>query len=215
MEREASELSNFISSYWNYYLELEEAFKQTQKYVAFDKHNDKTYSVEYLKLIQAVCSEIDVVAKEIARHFDQSFDEIKKPTIIHWGYFIANNIPQITEVQVYLDRNYVVRPWEKFGYKQYSDKNGNIRYRLRSDCKSPSWWSDYNKLKHERTSRNSDGQINFEKANLKNMVLSLAALFSLESIYIGMIHTDFGPRIEESSVFDMQYDDSSEPVGDR
>ena len=70
-------------------------------------------------------------------------------------------------------------------------------------------------MKHERTSRNSDGQINFEKANLKNMVLSLAALFSLESIYIGMIHTDFGPRIEESSVFDMQYDDSSEPVGDR
>ena len=55
MEKELSEISKFVESYWNYYLELEDAFKQTQKYVAFDRHNDHTYSVEYLKMIQTVC----------------------------------------------------------------------------------------------------------------------------------------------------------------
>ena len=53
----------FKKSYWNYFLELEEEFLLTQKYVTFDKLNFNTFSAEYIKLIQAVCSEIDVVAK--------------------------------------------------------------------------------------------------------------------------------------------------------
>ena len=51
MAKGLSEISKFVASYWNYYLELEEAFKQTQKYVAFDRHNDRTYSVEYLNCL--------------------------------------------------------------------------------------------------------------------------------------------------------------------
>ena len=51
----------FVKSYWNYYLELEEQFISTKKFVEFDVSNSTTYSVEYLKLFQAVCSEIDVV----------------------------------------------------------------------------------------------------------------------------------------------------------
>ena len=112
MAKELSETSTFISSYWNYYLELEEAFKQTQKYVAFDRHNDRTYSVEYLKLIQAVCSEIDVVAKEIAVHFDPGFHKISRPNISHWGYVIVNNMPQITKACVFLTNGYEVTPWK-------------------------------------------------------------------------------------------------------
>lgn len=207
MEKDLSEISKFVESYWNYYLELEDAFKQTQKYVAFDRHNDHTYSVEYLKLIQTVCSEIDVVAKSIARHFDSNFGSIKNPSISCWGYFITKHIPQITKAQVYFNENYVVEPWDKFGYESFVDKKGAKRYRLLSGCKSPTWWSDYNKIKHERTSRDPEGQINFEKANLKNMVLSLSALFSLEWIYMWMIHTDFGPNIQESKIFDLRIGD--------
>lgn len=207
MEKELSEISRFVESYWNYYLELEDAFKQTQKYVAFDRHNDHTYSVEYLKIIQTVCSEIDVVAKSIARHFDPDFGSIKNPSISCWGYFITKYVPQITKAQVYFGENYVVEPWDKFGYEPYIDKKGARRYRLLPGCKSPTWWSDYNKIKHERTSRDPEGQINFEKANLKNMVLSLAALFSLEWIYMWMIYPDFGPDIEESKIFDLRIGD--------
>ena len=216
MAKELSEISKFVASYWNYYLELEEAFKQTQKYVAFDRHNDRTYSVEYLKLIQAVCSEIDVVAKEIAEHFDPNFSTIQRPNITHWGYVIINNMPQITKSRVFFTNGYVVKPWDKFGYTQYPDKNGNVRYKLLPNCNTPSWWSDYNKMKHQRTSRNSDGEINFVKANLKNMVLSLAALFSLEALYMDIITPEIGPdcNIEENQLFELTCSDSIEFIGD-
>lgn len=214
MAEEISEISKFVSSYWNYYLELEEAFKQTQKYVAFDRHNDRTYSVEYLKLIQAVCSEIDVVAKEIAEHFEPNFYKIQRPNISHWGYVITNNMPQIAKARICFTNGYVVKPWDKFGYTQYLDINRKIRYKLLPNCSTPSWWSDYNKMKHQRTSRNSDGEINFVKANLKNMVLSLAALYSLEWIYMWIIHTEFGPEILESNVFELTVCDSVEHIGD-
>jgi hypothetical protein len=210
MAKELSDISKFVVSYWNYYLELEEAFKQTHKYVAFDKHNERTYSVEYLKLIQAVCSEIDVVAKEISQHFDPGFCVIKRPNISHWGYVIINNMPQITKVCVSFTSDYVVRPWEKFGYTKYIDKNGSTRYKLLPDCTQPSWWNDYNKMKHQRTSRSSDGEINFIRANLKNMVLSLAALFSMEMLYMDIITPEIGSDcyIEESQLFTITCCDS-------
>lgn len=216
MAEERSEISKFVSSYWNYYLELEAAFKQTQKYVAFDRYNDRTYSVEFLKLIQAVCSEIDVVAKEIAEHFDPNFSAIQRPNIAHWGYVIINNMPQITQARICFTNGYVVKPWDKFGYTQYTDKNGNVRYKLLSNCSTPSWWSDYNKMKHQRTSRSSDGEINFVKANLKNMVLSLAALFSLETLYMDIITPEIGPdcNIEESQLFGFSCSDYIEFIGD-
>ena len=216
MAEELSEISKFVSSYWNYYLELEEAFKQTQKYVAFDRYNDRTYSVEYLKLIQAVCSEIDVVAKEIAEHFNPNFSTIQRPNIAHWGYVITNNMPQITKARVFFTNGYVVKPWDKFGYTQYPDKNGNVRYKLLPNCNTPSWWSDYNKMKRQRTSRSSDGEINFVKANLKNMVLSLAALFSLETLYMDIITPEIGPdcNIEENQLFGLTCSDSIEFIGD-
>lgn len=208
MAEELSEISKFVSSYWNYYLELEEAFKQTQKYVALDRHNDCTYSVEYLRQIQAVCSEIDVVAKDVAEHFEPGFSKSKSQYIGHWGCVICNNMPELTKTRVYFSEDYVVEPWENFGYMKYYDKKGVMRYKLLPGCNTPSWWSDYNKIKHKRTSTSEDGEINFVKANFKNMVLSLAALFSLEWCYMSKIPSDFGPYIEESKVFSLTPYDS-------
>lgn len=208
MAEELSKIYNFVSSYWNYYLELEEAFRQTQKYVAFDRHNDRTYSAEYLKLIQAVCSEIDVVAKDVAEYFEPDFSKSKSQHIGHWGYVISNNMPEITKTRVCFSEAYVVKPWENFGYMKYYDNKGVVRYKLLPDRNTPSWWSDYNKIKHKRTSRSKDGEINFVKANLKNMVLSLAALFLLEWCYMSKIPSDFGSYIEESKVFSLTPCDS-------
>ena len=59
MARELSEISKFVSSYWNYYVELEEAFRQTQKYVAFDK-NPYLHSVANLRYNQASNRSIEV-----------------------------------------------------------------------------------------------------------------------------------------------------------
>jgi hypothetical protein len=65
-------------------------------------------------------------------------------------------------------------------------------------------------MKHQRTSRSSDGEINFIRANLKNMVLSLAALFSMEMLYMDIITPEIGPDcyIEESQLFTITCCDS-------
>lgn len=55
--------NDFYKHYWNYYLTLEQDFINTEDYAAIDTINEHTYSNQYLKLYQAICSEIDVVAK--------------------------------------------------------------------------------------------------------------------------------------------------------
>ena len=78
---EENKVNIFIKSYWNYYLELEDQFIATKKFVEFDASNSATYSVEYLKLFQAVCSEIDVVAKILAEEYNPSFKKIDNKNI--------------------------------------------------------------------------------------------------------------------------------------
>lgn len=76
---------NFQRSHWNYYLELEERMEATKKYVEFDLYNSKSYSSTYLMLMQAVCSESDVVGKEIASHLATDFQKDKgNKTINRW-----------------------------------------------------------------------------------------------------------------------------------
>ena len=203
MDRNTSEISIFVKSYWNYFLELEEEFKQTQKYVSFDKYNGKTYSVEYLKLIQAVCSEIDVVAKAIAEHFDPQFHTIKHPNISHWGYVISTHMPELSNFSVRFNNDFEITPWAKFGYDRYRNQNGELRYKLADGCKSLGWWKDYNSMKHARTTFGSNGTMNFTHASLKNMILSYAALYALETLYMNEITPEEGPdcSIEESQLF--------------
>ena len=189
----------------DYFLELEDEFKKTQKYVAFDKTNKRTYSVEYLKLIQAVCSEIDVVGKEIATYFDPNFANEKKPNIQKWGYTLHKHFPAFISHLISFNKNdCVLQPWKKFGYECVPNKKGAIRYRLISGCETPSWWKDYNQIKHKRTSLTEDGDISFTLANLNNMVLCYSALFSLEISFIEHLSNQPGNidyNIFESSLF--------------
>lgn len=171
----------FKKSYWSYYLELEEQFLQTQKYVTFDRLNFNTFSVEYIKLIQAVCSEIDVAAKEIAIYFAPDFEKENNPNIQRWGVILQENLPQILTCSVVFNEEVRVSPWKDFGYEKYMAKDGSIRYRLLPGCKTPCWWKDYNDIKHKRTFAGDSGNANYTKANLKNMILAYAALFTLES----------------------------------
>ncbi len=55
---------------------------------------------------------------------------------------------------------------------------------MADNSKSPFWWNDYNFVKHARTSRDDSGVLNFSKANLKNVVYSLSALYLLERLYM-------------------------------
>ena len=181
----SQELFNrFMRSYWDYYLELEDQFLKTKKYVAFDIYNKNTYSIEFLKLMQAVCSEIDVVAKEIASALEPSFKIDNSTNIQKWGYVLQNKLPQILSSEVVFNHDIRVTPWTNWIYEQYRDKNNALRYRLKGNAKTPSWWRDYNAAKHRRTEIRGDGYTNFTKANFLNLINCYAALYILENEYV-------------------------------
>lgn len=157
----------FVKSYWNYYLELEDQFIATKKFVEFDVSNFTTYSVEYLKLFQAVCSEIDVVAKILAEEYDAAFKKLENKNIQKWGYYLQLAYPCLETISVLFNNVFSLYPWQNWKYEKYTDKNGALRYRLLRGKETPFWWTAYNKVKHERTSHFKDGKANYSRANQK------------------------------------------------
>ena len=203
-----SKLSIFVRSYWDYYLELEEQFSQTKKYIAFDIYNKDAYSVEFLKLLQAVCSEIDVVAKEIASALDPSFKVDSSTNIQKWGYVLQNKLPKILTAEVVFNHDIRVTPWKNWMYEQYRDKNNALRYRRKGNSKTPSWWVAYTDVKHQRTRVTDNGQINYTKANLINLINSFAALYILETEYLATLYGEQEPvdGIGKSALFQFYFE---------
>ena len=207
-----SKLSLFVRSYWDYYLELEDQLVKTKKYIAFDIYNKNSYSVEFLKLMQAVCSEIDVVAKEIASALDPSFKIDSSTNIQKWGYVLQNKLPNILKTEVVFNHDIRVSPWKNWIYEQYRDKNNSLRYRLKGKSETPKWWKAYTDIKHQRTRISDSGQTNYTKANLINLINCYAALYILETEYLNTLYGDQEPvnGIDSSKLFQYyfeQFDD--------
>lgn len=178
----------FVKSYWNYYLELEQQFFDIRRYVDFSSKNNNTFSMEFLKLLQAVCSEIDVVAKVIDSYIDSTF---KGNRINEWGYPLQQQFPEIRFIKAIFNDDYDIQPWKYWEYikvEQEIKKGENkgkkrIVIKLKDGCKNPEWWTAYNKSKHERTSPYNNSNINYNRANLKNVVNAFGALFILETVF--------------------------------
>lgn len=163
----------------------------TKKYVEYDEDNFKTYSSTYLMLMQAVCSEIDVVGKEIASHYSNVFaqEDGNKP-INRWWYEIQDKLVD-TIRSVKFANAFDVNPWENYRVvRTVSQRNSNGRvinvtnYNLQPKTNgttyaTPKWWNAYNKVKHKRVQSDSDG-VNYKKANLQNLSNAFAALYLLE-----------------------------------
>lgn len=216
MEDKEKQLAHFVSSYWDYFLDLENEFASTQKYVAFDMCNKDTYSIEYLKLFQAVCSEIDVLGKEVLYHFEPKFKVDGMVAIRHWGYGITQHMRNSLDTSVVFAKKISVAPWAKFGYERYkvTDKNGHIsiRYRMEDGCVQPKWWREYNQVKHARTSCGDDGRVNYQRANFENLIQAFAALYILEQSYMGVLMQEAGMYYptRESHLFEIEYIDPDE-----
>ena len=192
-------LRQFVRSYWNYFLELEEQLISTKRFVDFDKANNKTFSIEYLKLLQASCSEIDVVAKIMAESINPEFRKFENKNIQKWGYEILTEFPMLTSVEVCFNNDYTLIPWANWGYEKYNDTKGRTRYKLLKGCETPSWWTAYNKVKHERTSVYDSGQTNYVRANLDNLVAAMSALFILENVFLESLTKNDTTLIAEQS----------------
>lgn len=174
MERE-----EFLSKYWNYYLMLEDDFYKTTRFVELDPRNYNTYSVEYAKQYQSICAELDGLCKTICTYYNQSS---------------CNNIKQYAKI--------ILKKYTNISSKKIKVLKNSIElqpfkeWRIDPEYKSPSWWSEYNKVKHNRID-------NFEKANLLNVINALSGLFLLNMYYAKEFGTKDIPDVpdEPSKLF--------------
>lgn len=184
IKKEIEQFTQFEKKYWLYFLELEEQFLTTKRYVSFDKANFKTFSVEYLKLFEAVCSEIDVVGRVIAHKIDSNFN-IQNANIQKWWFTIQDWYHEDKLEPIKIQEELQFSPWSGFNTEQFINKQGSICYRLTNKAKMPYWWISYNKVKHNRTLDDPKTQEQFfHRANLENVCYAFSGLYLLEKRYL-------------------------------
>ena len=139
-----------IYNYWQYFLCLCDDFSKTTRYV--EPGQNDVYSFEYAKLITLICSEIENICKLICKEIDSNQNPEK---IYKYANIILNKYPKLPQMYISFSRaNITISPWENW------------------DKKTPIWWKNYQDIKHNRHN-------NFEKANYKNTLYSLGALYVL------------------------------------
>ena len=180
-------MDEFVNKYWKYYLEIENQLLEIQKYVEFDKRNHNTYSVEFLKLFQLICGEIDCCAKVISLYGNSSVKVTNYMSIKNWGYEIQQMFPDISLQKVIFNQDYGISPWKNWKYIKGISKDGKKIIKLEGNSKTPYWWTKYQKVKHYRMKLN-DHDVNYQNANLKNTIVALAGLFILERSFIEYLY---------------------------
>mgnify|MGYP004522084221 CR=1 FL=1 len=165
----------FCRLHWSYYLVLEKDLLDTERYISFDlgdnylydSHaitdlgNSNTFSNEFVKQYQAICSEVDVILKSICKEL---------------GNTTADSMPNYTDL--------VLNHWNTLSNQRVKMNAIELQpfknWKPNPAYNSPDWWSPYNRVKHERLE-------NFRKANLKNVTNALAGLYILESYLVKLI----------------------------
>jgi len=140
--------------HWQYLETLDNDMDTISRYVDFTSDNFETYSIEFVRLILAFCSEIDVVAKILCEKISPSS---KATSINQYRLIITKKYPKFHTLEIEIPKhNIQLKPWAEWG----------------EDNKNPSWWSSYNKVKHNRDRA-------YKQANLINTLNALSALFAL------------------------------------
>ena len=70
-----------------------------------------------------------------------------------------------------------------------------------TETESDNWWKDYNLVKHNRSESNSGGKYNYEKANLKNTMTALSALYLVCYLFDSYISGSDAELIPDSRLF--------------
>ncbi|NLA33845.1 MAG: hypothetical protein GX861_03185 [Tenericutes bacterium] len=110
--------------YWSYYLNLERSVLDLERYVTFDKTNFECFSIEFIKIYQVICSEIDVVLKLITNKINM--EEYKKYLLKKPEYI------KIKQSKVVLESNKDIKL---------------CPFVLLEEGKNLSWWGNYNDVK--------------------------------------------------------------------
>lgn len=176
-------VKEFFETYWRYYLLLEKDLLSTKRYLEIDEYNGKAYSTEYSKQYQAIGSEIDVFCKVFCKVIDNSFNGDK---IQHHCKIITDNLVGFADTEIFV-KGWCKKicPWEDWNYKVQTNKKGVQKL----SSNNPKWWTLYNKVKHQRTTKlSSYNNIHFYKyANQENVINALGALYILEMACLELI----------------------------
>ncbi len=175
----------FLKVYWKQYRLLERDLIQTDEYVSIDKDNYNTFSNQYTKLLLMICSEMDSIAEVLCRiHGDK----------IPFG--IKNKLDMLIEEYPNL-KKYRVNAKYPYDIK-------NITPMVKFADSVSDWWQAYNDIKHRRMEANEAGRYNYTKANLKNVLHAMAALYILNRKVYDSLEDEGKPGKEVliSSLFD-------------
>ena len=164
--------TTFIRHYCANYRILEDKVIDSSDYVSIDRNNYATFSSNYIFLFLSICSEIDSLAGEYCNIITSDSD-------VNWGG-IVNKIDLIISKHPNLRNKRIDTkdPFEKQSFVPFTKIEEN----------TTSWWTDYNKIKHNRTEKDSSGRYNYQKANLKNILHAIASLY----ILLLLIGKEFG-----------------------
>ena len=136
--------------HWNYFLALEEELDKLSRYVDFSG-NDDAYSIEIARLFLSSCSEVDVVLKQLCKKLNP---QSNASSINAYFTEVSNHFNGFVDFEVTIPRlGLTLHPWVNWAHEQ-----------------PPFWWQHHNKVKHYRHEH-------FEKANLKNCLNAVAALY--------------------------------------
>ena len=156
----------FEKTFWYFYLELEYEFLEIEKTIPVDDLNSKTFSYKYMKLLESICGEIDVIFKRFLE-----LHNVDGLSIRDYETFIEGNSSTFKNAELTC---YSVRYDNKKIYP-FKDWNQNT---------PPHWWTINNKLKHRRDELDNNDEYEWYKhANQENVLNALGGLFQL-NLYV-------------------------------
>lgn len=170
--------NEFMEIFWRYYQSLEEDFERTTRYVSLNEKNYSTFSIEYARLLQAICSELEIVLKQICGIEDEKYyniGDLSKKILSIDNDFLEHTI----YLQKYFHSH--IKP-----FKEEIDEKG-----------VPFWWKAYDCIKHNR-------KLKMEQSNLKCVLFALAGLYFCEDYLLSKIANETGDvdvMNEPSSLF--------------
>ena len=177
MYKEPERISHdeFERRFWNQYLLHENDFISSLNYVEFAEENFETYSIQFVKQLLSVSSEIESVLKIMF------CNKTKRKSKDGTEYAADKNmVDYIKDLQgLTLESSNI----ENIIIKSYRLNYEFVPFKLKPKEETPSWWKNHNKLKHNRSEE-------YKCANLYNLVNALAGLFLLNYIYFKFLSKD-------------------------
>ena len=175
-------VTTYQNQLWKYYKNIEDELVLMERYVAFDKRNEGVFSTKFNDVLQSACNEFETVAKNalacsgMKKTDDWSFNR--------YCYYLVHENLIDRNVTIVFHGDWLLNPLSGARFVETEDDKGK-KYTYEDPHKFIVWWSAHNKTKHKRTSLVEDTkEINYTKANLLNVINSVAALYYLELCFV-------------------------------